>query len=233
MDESFEKPAVAKDTQIDKVFLNGWKHLNHPSYVKLVIESDDFSTEFGKQALSVFGFRKGPNRSPGGAETTDEILNAVVQAQFAYTLTFNVAAAKSKFKGNYVVELDAVDSEGIKTVLAITRGVATTHDMSEMGSLRYYHASSSGLIGQRLMIRLLQGDSGSWKDKPVYDNVKLVGNPSLDLLSMPIQKHIDDRAEMQVSSDGSILVLGHDHTKFARHVKNLYGDEPEPTASGD
>jgi len=225
MEESFEEPPVQEQTRM-KGILDGWTNPMHPSYINL----EPWPTQFGNQALSVFGFKRGFEQSAGGAETTDEILNALVEAGTAYTLTFNVAAKSGK-KGNYVVELDAVDSQGIKTKLASTSGVATTEDMSEIGSVRYY-ASSSGLAGQRLMIRLLQGDSGSYTDTPIFDNVKLVAEyGALDLLSMPIQKHNDDRVQVQVSSDGSILVRG--DTKFAKHVKNMYAEEPEPTASGD
>jgi len=193
-------PVVEGDTLIRRTVLNGWTNPMHPSYVKLRIpepsealgyEADTFSTPFGNQALSVFGYRRGPLpvgadvRGPGGAETTDEILNAILEADVVYTLTFNVAG-KDQRPGCYVVQLSAVDSDGTKTELAVTSGVATTNDMSEAGQV-VYHASSSSPLGQRISIRLMQGDSSHWRNSPVYDNVKLVATTPEAALAQTIE----------------------------------------------
>merc|ERR1719215_1411296 len=191
MDESFELPDVAGDTLIKHTVLPGWTNPMHPSYIKLRNSDDSFSTPFGSQALRVFGYRRGPYpaaggkvRGPGGAETTDTILTAVLEADVVYTLTFSVAG-ETPYHGDYVVELSAVDSDNTRTQLAVTSGVAESNDMSEAGQV-VYHASSSSTLGQRISIRLMQGDAIHWRNSPLFDNIKLVASRPVASLAQTI-----------------------------------------------
>lgn len=90
----------------------------------------------------MFGYQRAPKPEGsatsllGGAETTDKVLNAVLEAGVGHKLTL-------------MARLSAVNADGTKTEFAATSGSTADTDTSEGGQV-IYRANSVSLLGQRI-----------------------------------------------------------------------------------
>ena len=167
--DSFETPDVTGENSTNPP---GWINTSNPNYVQHVDEdSEKFTTPFGEQAILVY------RGSTIGATTDANILNATLEADTFYNLSFNVARAGDL--GNYVVQLLAIDDDNSETILSSVTGTATKTDFSDSNNLTYeYNDLNSDLLGDRLAIRLMHNPDLTldYHYSVYFDNVQLSKN---------------------------------------------------------
>ncbi|EMI57701.1 LamG-like jellyroll fold domain-containing protein, partial [Rhodopirellula sallentina] len=163
--ESFETPDISGLNDDDPT---GWTSDSHPSYVRHVDEdSGDFTTPYGDQAIRVY------QGSTVGATTDATGLNAPLEADSTYQLSFNVARGGGAV-GEYIVQLIAIAGDNSETILSSVSGIANETDFSESGTITFTtDGSHTAVLGDRIAIRLLHDPASDYTHNVHFDNILL------------------------------------------------------------
>ncbi|EMI46059.1 LamG-like jellyroll fold domain-containing protein [Rhodopirellula sp. SWK7] len=163
--DSFETPDVTGTNANDPP---GWISDSHPSYVNHVDEdSGSFTTPYGDQGIRVY------QGSTIGATTDATGLNAPLEANSSYQLSFNVARATGAV-GDYIVQLIAIAGDNSETILSSVSGLAYETDFSESGTINFTtDGSHTAVLGDRIAIRLLHNPASDYTNAVLFDNIQL------------------------------------------------------------
>jgi len=153
----------------DSAFVNP----SHPSYVKI----QEFETPFGQQAMTVFGFQRGHRLGLNREITTNNgavlYTHELIEADKMYVVEVNVAKESKSWYADYQVELQYLQEDNNRQRLAMSAGLATHEDFSDVATVSVVVPPGSQAVGRMLVVGLYDGDVGDWRFIPAFDNVKV------------------------------------------------------------